>query len=182
MLRAYYMHQAKQKNNVCNSTCIAICICNCRSAHALPTWIPTWLASAAPDSCTLIFTVVSSKKLPRGDQVACSLNWNAICHNSQGCTVTSKQWGFAKDKRIMPTILIPCTFPVLTLNGSLFSFSVTQVTTVNILYIPFRQKLYHIYKTVSLDYLYETLIQTRAGDHSHFSNVPRLQCYYVRID
>ena len=118
----------------------------------------------------------SSKKLPRGDQVACSLNWNAICHNSQGCNVTSKQWGFAKDKRTVPTILIPCTFPVLTLNGSLFSFSVTQVTTVNILYISFRQKLYHIYKTVSLDYLYETLIQSRAGDHIHFSNVPRLRC------
>ena len=153
MLCAYYMHQAKNKKiknkNVCNSTCIAICICNCRSAHALPTWIPNWLASVGPDSCTLIFTVVSSKKLLRGDQVACSLNWNAIWHNSQGCTVTSKQWGIAKDKRTVPTILISCTFPVLTLNESLFSFSVTQVTTVNIFYISFRLTLYRIYKTLS---------------------------------
>ena len=83
--------------------------------------------------------------------------------------------GLQKTKGL-PTILIPCTFPVLTLNESLFSFSVTQVTTVNIFYISFRLKPYRIYKTVSLNYLYETLIQSRAGDHIHLSNVPRLQC------
>ena len=53
----------------------------------------------------------------------------------------------------MPTILIPCTFPISTLNESLFSFSIPQVTTVNILYI---------YKTVSLDYLYVDMAK-RAG-------------------
>ena len=96
--------------------------------------------------------------------------------------LTCKQWGFARDKSTGPTILIPCTFPISTLNESLCSFSITQVTTVIILYISCRLKLYCIYKTVSLDYLYETLIQSRAGDHIHFSNVPRLQCQYVRID
>ena len=136
----------------------------------------------APDSCTLIHCgqlKEIAKKRSSGMQ------FELKCHMPQLTglyCLACKQWGFARDKSTVPTMLITCTFPISTLNESLFSFSITQVTTVIILYISCRLKLYRIYKTVSLDYLYETLIQSRAGDHIHFSNVPRLQCQYVRID
>ena len=68
-------------------------------------------------------------------------------------------------RRGLPTILIPCTFPVLTLNGSLFSFSVTQVTTVNILYISYKLKLYRIYKK-ALSFIYTSLNSIK-GLQSH---------------
>ena len=75
------------------------------------------------------------------------IKWHAIwiempyttTHTVVYC-LTCKQWGIAKDKRT-----VPCTFPVLTLNESLFTFSVKQVATVNIFYISFRLKLYHIF-------------------------------------
>ena len=64
--------------------------------------------------------------------------------------LTCKQWGFARDKSTIATILMPCPNPISTLNESLFSFTITQVTTVNILYVSCRLKLHRIYKTVSL--------------------------------